>query len=182
MMDLKLARLLGDVLELQSEPDNEFDDLEFAERVRGAMLAGEDLALDLVSLVWRSPTAREIYITLRREMIDAVREKWIGRGFATEFELKAADSASETETFSAAGIMLHMAFNRASGRWLVNLRLTPEARRELQPGTSVRIADRGGKVWLEGPLDRFGGIDSFWDDPVSPRERAREFGLTFDFI
>ena len=68
-------------------------------------------------------------------------------------------------------------------RWLLSLKVTPEAFRDLPQGISVRVSDRGGKIWLEGMLDRYGGLDAFWDrDEASPRDRARQHGLTFDFF
>lgn len=185
-MDTNLARLMADVLMHQPEPETEFDDLEFARSARNALAGGEELPDDLKALIWRSPTARSIFQRLRAEAAAAARRRWRDRGFSTELMRMAADSdseESESESFSASGITMHIVRNAASGRWLITLQVTVEALDELPQGVSVRVTDRGGKIWLEGALDRHGGLDGFWEDAtMSPRDRARTHGLSFDFF
>lgn len=184
LMDTNLARLMADVLMHQPEPETEFDDLEFARAVRDALTGGEGLPDDLEALIWRSPTARSIFQRLRTEAAAAARRRWRDRGFSTELMRMAADSATEEgESFSASGITMHIVRNAASGRWLITLQVTVEALDELPQGVSVRVTDRGGKIWLEGVLDRHGGLDGFWEDAtMSPQDRARTHGLSFDFF
>lgn len=186
-MDENLSRLLAATLEYQHEPDIAFDDLAFARSVRDAMAAGtaeQDFPAEVTQLIWRSPTARSIFLQLRAEVVASARRRWRERGFSTELIRMAADSASdESETFSNGGIAMHSVRNAATGRWLISVRLTAEALDDLPPCLRVRVTDRGGKVWLEGVLDRHGGLDGFWDDPeTTPRERARAYGLSFDFL
>jgi hypothetical protein len=93
----------------------------------------------------------------------------------------AADSDSDFETFSASGVSMRMVHNAATGRWMITLQLTAEAFEELPAGISIKVSDSGGLVWLEGVLDRHGGLDGFWeDDTTGPRERLREHRLIID--
>lgn len=183
-MDTNFARLMGEVLMHQPEPETLFDDLEFARAVRDALATGEELGADLKALIWRSPTARSIFQRMRAEAAARARKLWRDRGFSTELIRMAADSdAEESESFSASGITLYIVRNAASCRWLITLQLTAEAFGELPQGVSVCVTDHGGKIWLQGALDSHGGLDGFWeDDTLNPRERARTHGLSFEFF
>jgi hypothetical protein len=182
MIDKRHAAVLEDMLAEQEEPDGAFDDLAFAESVDSALVRGGDLPPALAAELWRSPQARSIYRLLRAEHIAAARRRWMSRGFATQFERRAADSNDDQDRFDAAGLSVHMVRSRATGRWSIGLRLTPDARRDLPQNLIVRLSDSGGKVWLQGTLDPLGGIDGTWDEEPGPRSRARAFALTLEFI
>lgn len=182
-MTTKMQRLMAQVLDRQAEPEAEFDDLAFATAVRDGLQAGEPLRADLARLVWTSPGARSIYTRLRAEAVAAARARWSERGFAVEFERRAADSSEDTDTFSAAGVEMRMVRSAAAGQWLISLQVVPDAMRDLPPGIAVRVSDSGGMIWLEGPLDRRGGLDGYWqDETTSPRARLREHSLTIALI
>lgn len=178
-----MSRLMAEILDRQVEPERPFDDLDFAVRTRDALKGGGDLPADLAGLVWTSPSARAIYLRLRAEALAAARRRWQHRGFSTELERMAADSDDDSETFSTSGVTMRMMRNAATGRWLITLQLTAEAFEELPAGTSIRLSDKGGLVWLEGALDRHGGLDGFWEGgDETPRERLRTHGLSFEFF
>jgi hypothetical protein len=174
--------LLAEVLELQSEPEEGFDDLDFASRVRAALAAGREPDREQTILIWRSPLARSIYRRLRAERARDFSARWRERGFATRVELLAAGSESDDDSFVASGLQFHMVRNFATGKWVLTLQLTPDSMEELPPGISVRVSDEGGLVWLDGKLDRQGSLDRFWEDPDStPRQRASKYGLKIEF-
>lgn len=174
--------LLPELLALQSEPDDNFDDVDIALRLRAALASGRELDSDLVDLIWRSPTVRSIYQRLKAEALKTFAQSWKGRGFATTIEPLAASSESDNDTFIIAGLQFHMVRNYATGKWVLTLQLTPDAMEDLTSGISVRVSDKGGLVWLDGKLDRQGSIDGFWEGhDNSPQERAALFGLNIDF-
>jgi hypothetical protein len=182
-MKATMSRLMAEVLDRQVEPDEPFDDLAFALRVREALRGSAELPDDLARMVWISPTARSIFLRLRAEALAAAKRRWSDRGFSTELERMAADSDSDFETFSASGVSMRMVHNAATGRWMITLQLTAEAFEELPAGISIKVSDSGGLVWLEGVLDRHGGLDGFWeDDTTGPRERLREHRLIIDLF
>ena len=182
-MKTNMKKLMAEVLDQQFEPDVAYDDLDFAIRVRESLKGSMELPTDLARLVWISPNARSIYLRLRAEALAATRRRWSDRGFATELERMAADSDGELDTFSASGVLMRMIHNAATGRWMITLQVTAEAFGELPAGISIRVSDSGGLVWLEGVLDRHGGLDGFWEDETSgPRERLREHRLIIDLF
>ncbi len=178
-----MQRLLVAVQDRQIDPDDDFDDLDFAIQVRDLLARGEPMPSQLERRIQSTPSARAIFRRLRAERIAKARVVWRDRGFATRLERRAADSEDDVEALSAAGVTVRTIFNSASGKWLISLQLTADAANDLPPGLSVRLSDSGGQIWLEGPLDRRGGIDGFWPlDDVSPRRRLREHGLVIDLI
>lgn len=182
-MTTKMQRLLGQVLDRQIEPEEEFDDLALATAIRDSLGTGAALPPDIARLVWTSPEARSIYRRLRGEAVAAARARWSERGFATRLERRAADSADDVDAFSAAGVEMRMVRSAAAGKWLISLQIVPEAFRDLPPGIAVRVSDSGGLIWLEGSLDRRGGLDGYWeDDTTTPRARLREHSLTIALI
>lgn len=180
-MKANMSRLMAEVLDLQVEPEEEFDDLDFAIRVRESLRGAGALPADLARLVWISPSARSIFLSLRAGAIATAKRRLTDRGFSWELERVAADSDGDFEAFASSGVAMRMVHNAATGRWLITLQLTAEAFRELPAGTSIRVSDSGGLVWLEGVLDKHGGLDGFWqDETLGPRERLREHHLIID--
>jgi hypothetical protein len=174
--------ILPELLALQCEPEEDFDDVEIALRLRAVLASGRELEADLVDLIWRSPTIRSIYQRLKAEALSAFVHNWKARGFVTSIEPLAASSEGDNDNFVVAGLQFHMVRNYATGKWVLTLQLTPDAMEELTPGISVRVSDKGGVVWLDGKLDRQGSLDGFWyDQGNSPQERAALFGLNIDF-
>ncbi len=177
-----MRKLLDTVLERQAEPEQGFDDLAFIADVRETLSRGAPLSDTAKQLVWTSPTARGLYQRLRRDAADAARRRWTERGRDTQIERRAADSAEESSMFAASGFTVRLSQNAATGKWLVTLQLTPDAMEDLPSGISVRLRDKSGRIWIEGPLDRFGGRDAFWeDDSTTPGDELGGQGLFIEF-
>lgn len=178
-----IARLVAEVLDDQIEEDHDFDDLDFAIQVRNALRVSMVLPGDLAALVWSSPLARSIYLRMRIEATARVRGQWALRGFATELVRLAADSDEDSEAIAASGVIVRTTRSKATGGWIITLRLAVDAFEELPTGLSVRLSDKGGMTWLEGRLDSYGGLDGLWQDAtITPRERLRSHGLTIEFF
>jgi hypothetical protein len=174
--------LLREVLNLQSEPENAIDELDIAFRIRANLASGQEMDEELTKILWISPLARSIYVRLKIERLRNFLTVWRERGFSTEIHTLAAGSDNDEDSFVASGLQFHMVRNYATGKWVLTLQLTPDSIEELPPGISVRVSDEGGRVWLDGKLDRQGSLDGFWEDSESnPRQRASKFGLRIEF-
>lgn len=178
-----IARLIAGVLDEQVEDNDDFDDLDFAIRVRNALRLSMVLPGDLAALVWSSPLARSIYLRLRIDATVRAQRQWVQRGFATELVRLAADSDEDSEAIAASGVIVRTTRSKATGGWIITLRLAVDAFEELPTRLSVRLSDKGGMTWLEGQLDSYGGLDGLWQDAtITPRERLRSHGLTIEFF
>lgn len=181
-MKPSLSRLLDDVLDAQDEPDIEFDDLAFADSIEAALANDGDLPNDAATLIWRSPSARQIYLRMRRERAATLQRRWEERKFSSSLERYAADSSQDSESFSTSEIVLRITRSLGSDQWLVSVQLEPSAREVLPHGVTIRVSDKGGLTWIEGRLDERGGLDAFWEHAdETPSARARQHGLAFEF-
>lgn len=173
------ARLLADILNEQEEPED-FDLGAFERDLWAALTQGGRLTPELERAIWRIPSARASYLAMREANAERVRRLWSGRGFATEAVRRAADSGGRSHKVTATGWSFQTVQSQATGEWLVTLQVEPEAMALLTEGTPVRVVDSEGLVWLEGRLDRLGGLDGRWAHPdVNPEERMLTHALTF---
>ncbi|MBA4780375.1 MAG: hypothetical protein AB1729_05395 [Pseudomonadota bacterium] len=178
----KSSNLLAHVLDRQIEPEQEFDDLWFVDAVSDHLHGDAALPDEVVRLIWTSPSARSLYQRMRAELAREATQKWRRHGHALEFERRAADSLQDSDRFSASGVTIRLLYSQATERWMISLQLSREAYEDLPPGLNVRVTDGGGMVWLEGALDRHGGLDGSWTSDESPQDRLRDHPLSIDFF
>jgi hypothetical protein len=180
-MNPRLNALMADLLNGQPETADE-EALQSAATRFDAYVRGRPWAEDDMRLVWTSPAARRMYLTARLTMKQELTRRWEAQGLERDLVLRAADSQSDEQVLSNAGITVRILRAPAMGAWLISLMFSADAAAMLPPGVKIRLTDSGGKVWIEGAPDQALGLDAYWEDEdQTPAERLRLHALRLEF-
>jgi hypothetical protein len=140
---------------------------------RGAFTAEEKRRL------WTAPIARRRYLRLRREAAELAAEELERRGVALGGRVMAAASDAESDVVAIGDSALRVLRHPKPGRgWILILQLSPAFREALPAGLGVRLADTGGRTWLQGQPNEFDEVHGVWDEATSPLLRLHEHRLT----
>lgn len=181
-MKISEAQALAEILNRQHETI-EPDALDELSQRLESYAGGAPWRAGDVAMVWTSPVARRAFLKARRAVLATLEANWSGQGFNRSFLRRAADSGPSDElVMGEAGVTIRILRAPGSGRWLINVELSPDALALVPAGTCVKITDSGGTVWLTGEPDRNGGVDAFWEREESPIDRLRDHELTLGFL
>ncbi len=156
------------------------------QRLREALTDGPDLDDAERALLLLSPVARDDWDRVRREVLDDVREHWMGSGADTELVPLAASSASDTGQIDVNGPDFTVSLfqqDHEGTTWVILVQLGPNLRAGLYPMSTLRLIDDEGLEWARGRPDAQGELIATWhNDEVSLQERAKGHRLRLEPI
>jgi hypothetical protein len=173
------TRLLAAILATQPE-DPAMGTLS-EERVRAALTGGPPLTGAERRLIWFSPDARHLFLTVRRavrmDLKERIRDAGLGHA-----DQRLAASGGEGEEIAGHGFSVTLFNDGVPGsEWSISVQLSAEYLALLPPGTAVELSDSGGAVWASGIPDSLGCISAIWSvADESPRARLQRFSLRLD--
>jgi hypothetical protein len=173
------TRLLQAILDSQRE--GRLDNTLSEERVRDALTVGPPLTAAEKRLIWFSPDARHLFLTVRRAVRAGLRERVRDAGLGRADQRLAASGGDADEIVGKGFIVRAFKDDVPGANWSIFLELAPEYRELLPAETTVVLRDSGGVVWAAGVPDSLGCISAEWTlEDESPRSRLQNFSLRLE--
>jgi hypothetical protein len=173
------TKLLSLILEGQEE--GRVPGILTEERARAALTSGPPLTQNERRLIWMSPDARDLFLSVRRslraELSDRVREAGLGVA-----ERRLAASGGDIDEVAGAGFTVTIfKDDGAEGGWSISVQLEDAYTQLIGPNTTVLLRDSGGVAWATGVPDSRGCIGGIWQQAgESPRTRLQKFSLLLE--
>jgi hypothetical protein len=179
MTDSHELRLLAAIL--KGQDDSETNGTLTIFRVRQALTAGPPLTEEERKLIWLSPTARQVFLSVRRQVRADITRRVRAAGLGTA-ERRLAASGGDTEVIVGNGFVVSIFRDDIPGaEWSVSVSLEPEYLALIGATTNVVLRDGGDHVWASGVPSLQRTISAVWDlidDP--PLRRLQRFDLALE--
>ena len=136
-------------------------------------------------LLWTAPVARRRYLRLRREAAAQAEEAMRRSGVEFECQRMVAAAADNVpDVIESTDWTLRIIRDPDPELcWILILQLKESFLEKLPDGLSVRLADSGGRTWLQGRPDNLGEIHGGWGDPTtSPTQRRVDHHLKLTIV
>ena len=148
------------------------------ERAYAALTVGPKLTAEERRLIWHSPDARNLFLSVYQRVRLDVMERTRAAGYGGT-ERRIAASGGDFEEISGKGYVVSIFRDDIPGaEWSVSVVVEADYLAIVGPETTVVLRDSGGHVWAMGVPNAQRSISQVWtlqDDP--PHARLSRYGL-----